>query len=120
MTTTAPSSAPASTGWRRLQAHSPPVASTTPSRSGESSTVSAATGASTTWRASVSRRPGIERTHHAMRTRAATASTADEAAAIRGQKFDFYDWAPGEVRLVTSWDQDMAAVAALATAIRAL
>jgi threonine aldolase len=46
--------------------------------------------------------------------------TADEAAAIRAQGFDFYDWAPGEVRLVTNWDQDMAAVAALAAAIRAL
>ena len=46
--------------------------------------------------------------------------TPDEAAAIRAQGFDFYDWAPGEVRLVTSWDQDMTAVAALAKAIRAL
>ncbi|QDP19758.1 threonine aldolase family protein [Sphingomonas xanthus] len=46
--------------------------------------------------------------------------TADEAAAIRAQGFDFYDWAPGEVRLVTSWDQDMAAVGRLADAIRAL
>lgn len=46
--------------------------------------------------------------------------TPDEAAAIRAQGFDFYDWAPDEVRLVTSWDQDMAAVAALAKAIRAL
>ncbi len=43
-----------------------------------------------------------------------------EAAALRGQGFDFYDWAPGEIRLVTSWDQDMAAVARLAAAIRAL
>ncbi len=43
-----------------------------------------------------------------------------EAAALRAQGFDFYDWAPGEVRLVTSWDQDMDAVAALAQAIRAL
>ena len=43
-----------------------------------------------------------------------------EAAAIRAQGFDFYDWAPGEVRLVTSWDQDMAAVERLASAIRAL
>ena len=34
--------------------------------------------------------------------------------------FDFYDWAPGEVRLVTSWDQAMAAVDRLAAAIRAL
>ena len=46
--------------------------------------------------------------------------SADEAAAIRAQGFDFYDWAPGEVRLVTSWDQDMAAVDRLAAAIRAL
>nr|WP_294848512.1 beta-eliminating lyase-related protein [uncultured Sphingomonas sp.] len=46
--------------------------------------------------------------------------TADEAATIRAQGFDFYDWAPGEARLVTSWDQDMAAVERLATAIRGL
>ena len=46
--------------------------------------------------------------------------TAKEAAAIRAQGYDFYDWAPGEVRLVTSWDQDMAAVGQLATAIGAL
>ena len=46
--------------------------------------------------------------------------TAGEAAAIRAEGYDFYDWAPGEVRLVTSWDQDMAAVARLAAAIEAL
>lgn len=46
--------------------------------------------------------------------------TADEAAAIRAKGFDFYDWAPGEVRLVTSWDQDMDAVDKLAEAIRSL
>ena len=46
--------------------------------------------------------------------------TADEAAAIRALGYDFYDWAPGEVRLVTSWDQDMAAVKKLAAAIAAL
>ena len=46
--------------------------------------------------------------------------TPDEATHIRAQGFDFYDWAPGEVRLVTSWDQDMDAVARLATAIAAL
>ena len=46
--------------------------------------------------------------------------TADEAATLRAAGFDFYDWAPGEVRLVTSWDQDMAAVEGLAAAIRAL
>ena len=44
----------------------------------------------------------------------------EEAAAIRALGFDFYDWAPGEVRLVTAWDQDMAAVAALAKAIEVL
>ena len=46
--------------------------------------------------------------------------TAAEAAAIRAQGYDFYDWAPGEVRLVTSWDQDMTAVGKLAAAIAAL
>lgn len=46
--------------------------------------------------------------------------TADEAHSVRAQGFDFYDWAPGEVRLVTSWDQDMDAVARLAAAIEAL
>jgi len=46
--------------------------------------------------------------------------SADEAAQIRARGFDFYDWAPGEVRLVTSWDQEMDAVARLATAIAAL
>jgi len=46
--------------------------------------------------------------------------TPEEAAALRAQGFDFYDWAPGEVRLVTSWDSDLAHVDALAAAIRAL
>ena len=46
--------------------------------------------------------------------------TPAEATTIRRQGFDFYDWAPGEVRLVTSWDQDMGAVAKLAAAIEAL
>ena len=46
--------------------------------------------------------------------------TPAEAAAIRAQGYDFYDWAPGEVRLVTSWDQDLGAVEQLAAAIRAL
>ena len=46
--------------------------------------------------------------------------TAEEAATLRGQGFDFYDWAPGEIRLVTSWDQDMGAVTKLAAAIAAL
>ena len=34
--------------------------------------------------------------------------------------FDFYDWGPGEARLVTSWDSDSAHVEALAEAISAL
>ena len=47
-------------------------------------------------------------------------ATPDEAAALRAKGFDFYDWAPGEVRLVTAWDSDEAQVAALAEAIAAL
>lgn len=46
--------------------------------------------------------------------------TPDEAASLRGQGFDFYDWAPGEARFVTSWHQPDAEIAALATAIAAL
>jgi threonine aldolase len=46
--------------------------------------------------------------------------TQQEAAAIRAHGYDFYDWAAGEVRLVTSWDQDMRAVERLAAAIAAL
>jgi threonine aldolase len=46
--------------------------------------------------------------------------SAAEAAALRAQGFDFYDWGPGEARLVTSWDSDPQAVDALARAIAAL
>ena len=46
--------------------------------------------------------------------------TETEAATLRAQGFDFYDWAPGEIRLVTSWDQPAAEVSALAKAIAAL
>jgi len=46
--------------------------------------------------------------------------TADEAAHLRSQGFDFYDWGPGEIRFVTSWDQQGAAVERLAAAIGAL
>jgi threonine aldolase len=46
--------------------------------------------------------------------------TPDEAAALRAKGFDFYDWAAGEVRLVTAWDSREDEVAQLATAIRAL
>lgn len=46
--------------------------------------------------------------------------TAEEAASLRAQGFDFYDWGPGEARLVTGWDADMGDVARLADALRAL
>jgi threonine aldolase len=46
--------------------------------------------------------------------------TSDEAAQLRSVGFDFYDWAPGEIRLVTSWDQHGEAVEKLARAIAAL
>ena len=45
---------------------------------------------------------------------------AAEAAGLRAQGFDFYDWGESAARLVTSWDQDAAAVAPLAAAIAAL
>jgi threonine aldolase len=48
-----------------------------------------------------------------------TVST-QEAAALRGQGFEFYDWAEGEVRLVVSWDQPEAEIEALAAALEAL
>ncbi|MCL6699127.1 beta-eliminating lyase-related protein [Sphingomonas sp. NSE70-1] len=46
--------------------------------------------------------------------------TPEEAASLRAKGYDFYDWGPGEVRFVTSWDQNMEAVGQLAAAIRAL
>ncbi len=46
--------------------------------------------------------------------------TPDEAAKLRAQGFDFYDWAEGEVRFVVSWDQPVAEIDAFATAIAAL
>jgi threonine aldolase len=46
--------------------------------------------------------------------------TPAEAAALRAQGFDFYDWAPGEIRLVTHWASPEHEVAALAQAIAAL
>ncbi len=46
--------------------------------------------------------------------------TADEAAALRAQKFDFYDWGPDEARLVVSWDQRPQDISKLADAIAAL
>jgi threonine aldolase len=46
--------------------------------------------------------------------------TPEEAAGLRAQGFDFYDWAPGEIRLVTSWDQKGEPIERLAAAIAAL
>ena len=45
---------------------------------------------------------------------------AEEAAGLRAQGFDFYDWGPGQIRLVTSWDQRGEEVDRLAAAIAAL
>jgi len=47
-------------------------------------------------------------------------ASAQEAASLRALGFDFYDWAPGQIRLVTAWDSDLAHVDALAAAIAAL
>ena len=47
-------------------------------------------------------------------------ATPDEAASLRAQGFDFYDWGPGEIRLVTSWDQGGEPLDRLAAAIAAL
>ena len=47
-------------------------------------------------------------------------ATPEEAAKLRSQGFDFYDWGPGEARLVTAWDTDPDHAKALADAIRAL
>lgn len=46
--------------------------------------------------------------------------TPEEAAALRARGFDFYDWGPGEARLVISWDQSEDAIRPLADAIAAL
>jgi len=46
--------------------------------------------------------------------------TDEEAKRLRGLGFDFYDWGPGEIRLVTSWDQQGEALDRLASALTAL
>ncbi|MEP9401368.1 threonine aldolase family protein [Sphingomonas silueang] len=48
------------------------------------------------------------------------ALTAQEAAALRAQGFDFYDWGVGQARLVVAWDQGTDVVRPLAAAIAAL
>lgn len=46
--------------------------------------------------------------------------TAAEAASLRALGFDFYDWADGEARLVTSWNQSVDDIRPLADAIARL
>jgi threonine aldolase len=46
--------------------------------------------------------------------------TAGEAARLRARGFDFYEWGPGEIRIVTSWDSDPETVGQLASALAAL
>ena len=46
--------------------------------------------------------------------------TDAEAEDLRAQGFDFYEWGPGQVRFVTSWDSDFEAVSRLAAAIAGL
>jgi N-methylhydantoinase B/oxoprolinase/acetone carboxylase alpha subunit len=43
-----------------------------------------------------------------------------EAERLRAQGVDFYEWGPGQIRLVTSWDSDPGAVSQLAAALAAL
>ena len=44
----------------------------------------------------------------------------EEAAVLRAQGFEFYDWGEDQIRLVVSWDQKESEIQALAEAIRAL
>jgi threonine aldolase len=46
--------------------------------------------------------------------------TGAEADWLRAEGFDFYDWGPGEIRLVTSWDDQGEALDRLANAIATL
>jgi threonine aldolase len=46
--------------------------------------------------------------------------SAQEAATLRSQGFDFYDWGEGTARLVTSWASPPDEVSKLATALRSL
>lgn len=46
--------------------------------------------------------------------------STEEAESLRAEGFDFYDWGPSEIRLVTSWDHDGGAVQQLADAISRL
>jgi len=46
--------------------------------------------------------------------------SAEEEERLRAQAFDFYEWGPGQIRFVTSWDQRREDVEKLAAAIAAL
>jgi threonine aldolase len=46
--------------------------------------------------------------------------STEETQSLRSQGFDFYDWGPGEIRFVTSWDSQGEGVDRLATALAAL
>ena len=46
--------------------------------------------------------------------------SAGEAEGLRAQGFDFYDWGPGEIRFVTSWDSQGAELDLLAAALASL
>jgi threonine aldolase len=46
--------------------------------------------------------------------------SAGEAARLRTQGFDFYDWGPDEARFVVSWHQPPTEIEALARAIEGL
>jgi threonine aldolase len=46
--------------------------------------------------------------------------TDDEAGRLRAHGFDFYEWGPGQIRFVMSWDSDRQSVERLAAAIAAL
>jgi threonine aldolase len=46
--------------------------------------------------------------------------SAEEAERLRAQGFDFYDWGPGEIRFVTSWDAQGEALDRLADALARL
>jgi len=46
--------------------------------------------------------------------------TDEESAGLRARGFDFYEWGPGQIRFVTSWDQQDADLAWLAEALAAL
>ena len=46
--------------------------------------------------------------------------SAEESQGLRDQGFDFYDWGPDEIRLVTSWDQQDEGLDRLAIALGSL